>query len=461
MKKALLSLSLLLLVSSLIAQTQISGVVTGSLSLANSPYQVIDNIDIPSGQTLTIEPGVEVVFQGHYQLQVHGKLMANGTETDSIYFTTNNPTVGWGGIRVNSSETCELAFCRIEYGKTELNYPDNVGGGLGIFDSNAFISNCVFADNMANGDDDGLGGAIYAINTGNNGVTRIEKTTFLRNYAYGEGGAIKLSGDFNTEIDECTFLENNARYGGGALAFYASSNATIRRSLFANNYTLYSNGGAVVTLGFGNTLSFENCTFFQNSANNGEGGAINLAYATVDFVNTIIFDNPGQYGDDLNLSQNGEASLNYCNATIPDAATGTNNITTDPLFVDESNQDFHLQEDSPCIDAGTDIALPYMGDAPDIGCYEYVVVSHTSLAQKVNCTFLPNPTHDMLSITSNQTFDNVQLTATNGQLVWSQDLDPTNAYLLHINQKHIAPGIYFIRLSTHNHPITIQKVVVE
>lgn len=46
--------------------------------------------------------------------------------------------------------------------------------------------------------------------------------------------------------------------------------------------------------------------------------------------------------------------------------------STDPLFVDPTGNppDFRLQTDSPALDAGTDVGLPYIGDNPDLGAYE-------------------------------------------------------------------------------------------
>ena len=52
----------------------------------------------------------------------------------------------------------------------------------------------------------------------------------------------------------------------------------------------------------------------------------------------------------------------------------THGISADPRFVAPEKSDFHLQPDSPCIDAGT--VLPginvgrYRGKGPDIGCFE-------------------------------------------------------------------------------------------
>ncbi|MFA5060712.1 MAG: right-handed parallel beta-helix repeat-containing protein [Candidatus Pacearchaeota archaeon] len=50
---------------------------------------------------------------------------------------------------------------------------------------------------------------------------------------------------------------------------------------------------------------------------------------------------------------------------------GSHSFNADPLFTNPENNDFSLQLESPAIDAGIDIGLPYSGNAPDIGSYEY------------------------------------------------------------------------------------------
>jgi parallel beta-helix repeat protein len=73
--------------------------------------------------------------------------------------------------------------------------------------------------------------------------------------------------------------------------------------------------------------------------------------------------------------------INDATASVGGSSTysGSDLGSTDPLFVDASNNDFHLQSGSPCIDAGTDVNLTQdydgnavpQGSAPDIGAYEY------------------------------------------------------------------------------------------
>lgn len=379
-------MALLLIFHSAFGETTVSGEQTGTWTAEGSPYLVVGDIFIPVAQSLTIEPGVEVNFQGYYQFTVNGYLQAVGTEADSIYFTTDDHDTGWGGIRVDSDDICDLSYCRIEFGRSSAGeYPDIHGGGMALLTSNAIVSNCVFADNDATGSSNGMGGAVYAINTGDidETMTRFSDCVFIRNHAYGEGGAIKFTSDFHTEITNCRFIENDCGYGGGAIHCYSVVGTKMTNCLFADNYTMYSSGGAVGTLGSSNILYFANCTLSGNSAVTGDGGAVNLAFANAYIVNTIVYDNPGMYSDDINLDFGGYADIYYSDLTMPSGATGTNNIEEDPLFVNPANFDFTLQETSPCIDAGIAFFMfgadtlidlspdQYSGSAPDMGAFEY------------------------------------------------------------------------------------------
>ena len=388
MKSAALIL-LLMLPQLAMSQTDVTGSQSGTWTSVNSPYHVIGEITVPTGQVLNIEPGVEVNFQGHYKLTVNGGLNAVGAENDSIFFTTDNQAVGWGGIRIDSSVISNLSYCRIEFGKTVGDYPDAHGGALALFGSDAVVTHCVFADNEATGSNMGMGGAVYGSGTGSMSgpLTYFIDCRFIRNHAYGEGGAIKFTGDMNTEIIRCEFFENDCFYGGGAVSCYGVYDTKLIDSVFADNYTMYSNGGAVNTLGFGNTVFFTNCTFTNNTAVTGDGGAVNLAYASAYFVNTIVYQNNGMYSDDVYVDFMSTAEIYYSNLPMPGGATGHHNINANPQFADVANRDFNLLETSPSVDTGiayfvaggvTMVDLDpseYVGPAPDMGAFEFSPVS--------------------------------------------------------------------------------------
>ncbi len=73
----------------------------------------------------------------------------------------------------------------------------------------------------------------------------------------------------------------------------------------------------------------------------------------------------------------------------------TNNLFDDPLFVEYTNEDYHLQSSSPCIDAGvTSLSLldyegnpiPYSGTLPDIGILEYQDVLAIDILSPLSAT---------------------------------------------------------------------------
>jgi hypothetical protein len=97
---------------------------------AESPYMVVGNIKISAGATLTIQPGVTVMFQENiraetgFYIRVDGTLTAQGTATAPIVFTSENKAFRWGGIVYmdiskdwdeDTSTGCIIDHCIIEY----------------------------------------------------------------------------------------------------------------------------------------------------------------------------------------------------------------------------------------------------------------------------------------------------------------------------------------------------------
>jgi predicted outer membrane repeat protein len=441
-KMKLLGLVVLIGSVSLWGQTEVSGNQSGTWDISGSPYIVTGDVTVPAGETLNIQAGVEVRASGHYKITVYGSIIASGTESQHILFTGNEATgEPWGGIEIiNSSDTHEFENCRFENGMTYSNYNDVHGGAIFLKYSNASFEHCTFYHNMAIGDDDGMGGAVYGINLNN---TTFRNCKFIDNYAFGSGGAVRLSAADNTVFENCVFLNNHCKYGGGAISFGGVSNTLLLRCLFAGNYTEYSSGGAIHTIGpVENVLVFQHCTLTENSAISGDGGAVELTYTNASFVNCIVWDNPGAYSDGIYLDMDGSAEINYSDLSMPDGATGSNNINLNPVFVNAGEGDYRLQSGSPCIDAGTTLGYEYYGSAPDMGCYEFGLtgINH---ATSSGIQVYPNPSAKHLYISGLQNPSEIVLFNASGQevlreqdssVIFVQTLN-TGWYLLNIHSE--------------------------
>ena len=113
---------LLWIVNISFAQTNISGNVSGTWTVANSPYIATNNLVLQPTDTLIIDPGVEVKFDGNYRFDIFGTFLAVGTESDSITITRNGST-NWMSLNFadDADDNSQLKYCIIEYG-TESGY---------------------------------------------------------------------------------------------------------------------------------------------------------------------------------------------------------------------------------------------------------------------------------------------------------------------------------------------------
>jgi len=97
---------------------------------ALSPYRVTGTITVPSGNTLTIEPGVDVLFDADVQFVVNGVLHAVGTPQDSIRFIKGTAPPERGGVRISGDDSSTVTYARIGGGNARGNDPDDFGGGI-------------------------------------------------------------------------------------------------------------------------------------------------------------------------------------------------------------------------------------------------------------------------------------------------------------------------------------------
>ncbi|MBI3501606.1 MAG: T9SS type A sorting domain-containing protein [Bacteroidetes bacterium] len=145
MKKLLLISTAVLGLTVANGQTNVSGGIFSNTTWTkvNSPYIVTSTVVVFPGIILTIQPGVTVKFANNQQLEIRqAKLIAIGTATDSITFTSNavSPTAGiYTGIYLNG-DTLIPAFnyCNIKYASSGIN--NNTQSPVTIKNSN-FIFN--------------------------------------------------------------------------------------------------------------------------------------------------------------------------------------------------------------------------------------------------------------------------------------------------------------------------------
>ncbi len=221
--------------------TEVSGPISGNWTLEGSPYFVVAEVFIPENDTLVIDPGVQVIFRGHFKFKVLSDaiIRAVGTETDSILFSPVDTTSGWHGIRfLNSSSQCTLAYCILEYGKAiQGAVGDSRGGAIYCSYSSPFITNCkIFACSAM---ELGYGGGIYCENSS----TTIADNLIMQNSAYIHGGGIYCL-DSDPIIIRNIIIENTALWtGGGICSMYSSP--TINENEIIRNSAINSEGGGI------------------------------------------------------------------------------------------------------------------------------------------------------------------------------------------------------------------------
>ncbi|MBU1706590.1 right-handed parallel beta-helix repeat-containing protein, partial [bacterium] len=357
------------------------GQISGSLSdtLGPGTYHVSDTIYVDAGDSLHLMPATTFIFDGPFPFKIEGTLLAEGTETDAIIFTTDtvaNPN-RWRGLRFfdSTSSGSQLTFCLIE---------------------NVLATGPVWKDNY---------GAVLCDSSSPN----FEHCTINNNAAtlytwYALGGGVHCRNASSASFTSCVIRNNSANYGGGL--YVNHSQPIFTNCLITENSTSQYGAGACGT--YSNT-SFINCTFHDNI--NGVGwsnrGGIDCEHCSLTVNSTII---AFSYGTGIHLWDCAASVITYCdfygssggNITFssgdpvngpPDigvlSETNANgdscdiyfNIFRAPLFENATTDDFHLTDDSRCIGAADLVAAPTSdfegnprpnppGSSPDIGAFE-------------------------------------------------------------------------------------------
>ena len=385
--------------------TKVSGEQSGTWS---GRIEIIDDVVVPNGQTLTIKAGTSVISDGYFEIGVYGTLNANGRENARISFTVADTTGysnfddasagAWKGFSFAKSESVNMSYCDFSYGKTELN---SDGGMMRVnFVRDFELSHCRFHHNTTRR----KGGAIYAENS----TMNIHDCEVYDNFAIGFEGTYNWGVGFqflkcNLVMHDMVFHDNYSEYAYGGGMNIDSCNLELTNSVFYNNFAVdagglglqrskgynvkvsnmlaYNNavihyGGALATATTDAELN--NLTLVNNICGGGGGAAMQMAFnASPTLNNCIIWGNHALHitnkdtrdttyyymgsqiwlwGDDCSpifnngVVQYGLDSINGYHHILE--GNYNDMLEINPLFVNEEAHNYQLLENSPCINSG-------------------------------------------------------------------------------------------------------------
>lgn len=467
------------------ADTQIpAGNVSGQWSLKNSPYLVNGEITIPNDSSLIIEAGVNVILTGSYQINIQGRIIAAGTENDTISFIAQDVDSAWNGLKFQNTpatnDTSKLIYCKIRDVYVMQSGVIN-GGAISVKGFNKLlIAHCLITQNTITGDLHSAGAGLY--------------------------------------IDSCSpLIANNIisynaapkSHGGGVAIVTGSNPVFINNIIFKNHAT----GGAGILIADNSNPVFINNTIVKNQADLAgdvvnHAGAVDIIGCHPVFVNTILFANSAAVGSQIHFQNGGQADFYFCDIENGEDGFARNlvnggsfsgiynsNIKTDPLFTNSESDDYNLSENSPCISSGTDSVffngkwnfMPSydingnprpnpVGTIPDIGALEsdeghvYIPTSIEDLTLIADGFQLlqnyPNPFNPkteisyMLPVKSD-----VKITIFNdlGQQVRTlvDQLQKAGSYTVGFNAANLPSGLYIYNLQTNTTRISRKMILIK
>ncbi len=309
------------------ASSNQGGNVSGIWTPSGSPYMITEDITVDTGDTLIIQPAVEVQFAEKKSLYVSGTLKALGTLESPVTFSAIDPAKPWGIILLQNdgSSMTELVHCRIQNASSLRDLWE--WGAVSIHSGHARMTGCHIQNNQNNG--------IWCV--------------------FGENGPAKGS----LELTHC-IIGSNVEDG------IYSSNPPGSVFLCRNN-KIVKNGGNGMVLEYSEGVVSNNVM----ASNSGHGFRLHHAAPQLDFntiagnakfgiqcefnslprvSNSIIYGNQEGPIDLINS----EIFIEYSN--VQNYWDGRGNINMAPKFADAAQNDYHLLQSSPCIDGADPLA---------------------------------------------------------------------------------------------------------
>ncbi len=338
----------------------------------------------------------------------------------------------------------------------------------------------------------------------------IKNNTNTHNSDVGIVGTFQVYAKNLLSVKNSQFINNHSsiqNFGGSNIRFYSQSDSLytiIDNCIFANN----SDGSTSRNIhSYSNKVLVNNCTFSNNTGGMDYTTTLS-ALESIEVYNTIFYANsqnyaikygPGTIEIDNCLFSNDSDNIIYTSSGGPSNIGENNLYETNPLFVGGNpaiNSYYQLRGDevngySPAIDAGSEdfsfmpdwyevsefdlYGTPRIfGDRVDIGCYEYpgYTNNHNSEIVLNNLTAInyPNPFNPETTIEFNNPVQgqvNINIYNLKGQLVKNLLQDNLTQGVHKViwqgrdsNDKQVASGIYFYKISSGNRDSVTKKIIL-
>jgi hypothetical protein len=355
MKKIIFCVVSILGLCSVYAQTNVSGGIyqNTTWTAANSPYIVTGSIVVFPGNTLNIQPGVEIKIDNQVNnniyIEARGTINCIGTDIlpikiNTIYDTTN--TVGWQGFVCTSSQGGVInadrfhisnAYNPFAYETALNNYQytnckfSHCSQAITVANS-VELMNCQFIDNQVGV----FGWSYFTIQNcffkGNTTSIQAYSTAFLMtnsNFIDNQIGLTFAAFVFDSMyISDCQFLNNG-------LALGSPNNGKVQNCLFSDNTTSIqyaSNCEIFNNEFFYNELALEvsvNADIHDNQINNNMGGLL-ISGVTNAQDSPQIYNN--EICSNINYNVNNNTNMNY--SLLSNCFCGLDSSTIEIYLID-------------------------------------------------------------------------------------------------------------------------------
>lgn len=384
----------------------------------NSPYVLDTTLVINVSDTLIITEGTIVLLDTSVDISVLGHIFVYGTIEENVSFLPINDTIGWGQIIIdNYGSNSEFNNAVIENGTIFSKNVNIKFNNVDFINSQELLWNNPIIE-IKSGSLQFLNCSIFGSDKGEGLLINNAFPSVIRNsYFTRVPDALEIINSIFDTISNNTFenipddaidlnycrnviIDSNIIFNAddrgmeiGHESFGSSINVQIKRNLicYCNEGILFKDGSSGEII---NNSLYENNTGIRCAElTQGYGGAF------IDVENTIISNSSGH---DILYDSLSEIFISYSlsnNSLLP----GDSNIFDDPKFVDPANNDFSLQNISPCIDNGNpESPIDPDSTTADIGAYYYSIytniIKNDPAENSMSLKLYPNPFSSFLVI---------------------------------------------------------------